>query len=58
MTSFEVIKKKLIKAPIVVIPNWDEPFEIMCGASDYAVELFWDKGERTSSRPYIMRVKL
>ena len=36
-TAFEDIKKKLIKAPIVVAPNWGEPFEIMCDASDYAV---------------------
>ena len=37
MTEFEEIKNKLIEAPIVVAPNWGEPFEIMCNTSDYAV---------------------
>ena len=39
MTTFEEIKNKLIEAPIVVAPNWGEPFERMCDASDYAVEV-------------------
>ena len=39
MTAFEEIKNKLIEAPIVVAPNWGEPFEIMCDANDYAVRV-------------------
>ena len=27
----------MISAPIVQPPDWNLPFEIMCGASDYAV---------------------
>ncbi|GJY57090.1 reverse transcriptase domain-containing protein [Tanacetum coccineum] len=30
-------KKKLTEAPILIAPNWDQPFEIMCDASDYAI---------------------
>ncbi|GJZ34987.1 reverse transcriptase domain-containing protein [Tanacetum coccineum] len=33
---FQTLKKKLTEAPILVAPNWDQPFEIMCDASDYA----------------------
>ncbi|XP_062114284.1 uncharacterized protein LOC133825341 [Humulus lupulus] len=32
-----VLKEKLISAPIVVAPNWDLPFELMCATSDYVV---------------------
>ena len=35
--AFQVIKEKLVSAPIVIVPDWSEPFEIMCDASNYAV---------------------
>ncbi|GJU48758.1 reverse transcriptase domain-containing protein [Tanacetum coccineum] len=35
--SFETLKKKLTEAPMLVAPDWDLPFEIMCDASDFAV---------------------
>ncbi|GJV59261.1 reverse transcriptase domain-containing protein [Tanacetum coccineum] len=35
--AFNILKKKLTEASILVAPNWDLPFEIMCDASDYAV---------------------
>nr|GEW62297.1 reverse transcriptase domain-containing protein [Tanacetum cinerariifolium] len=28
--AFETLKKKLIEAPILVVPNWNLPFELMC----------------------------
>nr|GFA11032.1 reverse transcriptase domain-containing protein [Tanacetum cinerariifolium] len=30
-------KKKLTEAPILIAPNWDQPFELMCDASDFAI---------------------
>ncbi|GJX93085.1 reverse transcriptase domain-containing protein [Tanacetum coccineum] len=35
--AFNILKKKLTEAPILVAPNCDLPFEIMCDASDYAI---------------------
>ncbi|GKF43950.1 reverse transcriptase domain-containing protein, partial [Tanacetum coccineum] len=35
--AFKTLKLKLTQAPILVSPDWDLPFEIMCDASDFAV---------------------
>ncbi|GJY89075.1 reverse transcriptase domain-containing protein [Tanacetum coccineum] len=35
--AFNILKKKLTEAPILVAPDWDLLFEIMCDASDYVV---------------------
>nr|GEX51703.1 reverse transcriptase domain-containing protein [Tanacetum cinerariifolium] len=35
--AFQSLKKKLTKAPILVAPDWDLPFELMCDASDFAI---------------------
>nr|GFA39897.1 reverse transcriptase domain-containing protein [Tanacetum cinerariifolium] len=35
--AFRTLKDKLTKAPILIAPNWDQPFELMCDSSDYAV---------------------
>nr|GFA03242.1 reverse transcriptase domain-containing protein [Tanacetum cinerariifolium] len=34
---FNTLKKKLIEALILVVPDWNLPFELMCYASDYAI---------------------
>ena len=35
--AFELLKKKLTSAPIVVALDWNLPFELMCDASDFTV---------------------
>nr|GFB04713.1 reverse transcriptase domain-containing protein [Tanacetum cinerariifolium] len=35
--AFNNLKKKLTEAPILVVPDWNLPFELMCDASDYAI---------------------
>ncbi|GJX58672.1 reverse transcriptase domain-containing protein [Tanacetum coccineum] len=34
---FQLLKKKLTEAPILVVPDWNLPFELMCDASDFAI---------------------
>nr|GEU31684.1 reverse transcriptase domain-containing protein [Tanacetum cinerariifolium] len=35
--AFDTLKKKLTEAPILVVPEWNLPFELMCDASDFAI---------------------
>nr|GEW71936.1 reverse transcriptase domain-containing protein [Tanacetum cinerariifolium] len=35
--AFETLKKKLTEAPILVVSDWNLPFELMCDASDFAI---------------------
>nr|GEZ28967.1 reverse transcriptase domain-containing protein [Tanacetum cinerariifolium] len=40
--AFQTLKRKLTKAPILVAPDWDLPFELMCNASDFAIGTIFD----------------
>ena len=35
--TFKEIKSRLVTAPIMVTPDWNKEFEIMCDANDYAM---------------------
>nr|GEY50210.1 reverse transcriptase domain-containing protein [Tanacetum cinerariifolium] len=35
--AFQTLKQKLMEAPILIAPNWDLPFELMCDASNFAI---------------------
>nr|GEU68325.1 reverse transcriptase domain-containing protein [Tanacetum cinerariifolium] len=35
--AFDILKKKLTEAPILVLLDWNLPFELMCDASDYVI---------------------
>ncbi|GJR73981.1 reverse transcriptase domain-containing protein [Tanacetum coccineum] len=37
INAFQTLKKKLTEAPILVVPDWNLPFELMCDASDFAI---------------------
>nr|GEY93661.1 reverse transcriptase domain-containing protein [Tanacetum cinerariifolium] len=37
VTKDTTLKKKFTEAPILVVPNWNLPFELMCDASDFAI---------------------
>nr|GEV52557.1 reverse transcriptase domain-containing protein [Tanacetum cinerariifolium] len=43
--AFNTLKKKLTEASILVVPDWNLPFELMCDASDYAIGVL---GQRKS----------
>nr|GEW71124.1 reverse transcriptase domain-containing protein [Tanacetum cinerariifolium] len=35
--AFETLKKKLTEAPILVVLDWNLPFELLCDASDFVI---------------------
>ncbi|GJY89085.1 reverse transcriptase domain-containing protein [Tanacetum coccineum] len=35
--AFNILKEKLTTAPIIISPDWNMPFELMCDASDFAI---------------------
>nr|GEY48615.1 reverse transcriptase domain-containing protein [Tanacetum cinerariifolium] len=35
--AFQTLKRKLTGAPILIAPDWDMPFELMCDASIFAI---------------------
>jgi len=37
LIAWKFFKKELISAPIISVPEWSKPFEIMCHTSDYAI---------------------
>ncbi|GKE18219.1 reverse transcriptase domain-containing protein [Tanacetum coccineum] len=49
--AFETLKKKLTKAPILIAPDWDLPFELMCDASDFAIGAVLGKRHEKHFRP-------
>nr|GFB58201.1 reverse transcriptase domain-containing protein [Tanacetum cinerariifolium] len=37
INAFQTLKQKLMEALILIAPNWNLPFELMCYASDFAI---------------------
>ncbi|KAL8089245.1 hypothetical protein AgCh_038872 [Apium graveolens] len=38
LAAFETLMKSLITTPVITTPDWTKSFEMMCDASDYAVD--------------------
>ena len=50
--SWGKLKQELISAPIISAPNWAQPFEIMCDASDFAIGAVL--GQRIDNRQHVI----
>lgn len=37
LNVFQVLKDKLVSAPVIISPDWSLPFELMCDVSDYVI---------------------
>nr|GEU32004.1 DNA-directed DNA polymerase [Tanacetum cinerariifolium] len=49
--AFQTLKIKLTEAPILIAPDWDMPFELMCDASDFAIRAVIGKRQDKHFRP-------
>jgi hypothetical protein len=52
LAAFRTLKSALVSAPIIQPPDWSQPFEIMCDASDYAVGAVL--GQRKEGRVHVV----
>ncbi|GJY36940.1 reverse transcriptase domain-containing protein [Tanacetum coccineum] len=49
--AFELLKEKLTRALVIISPNWNLPFELMCDASDFAVGAVLGKKDGKNFHP-------
>nr|GEZ52067.1 reverse transcriptase domain-containing protein [Tanacetum cinerariifolium] len=49
--AFQTLKRKLTEAPILIAPEWDMPFELMCHASNFAIGAVLGQGQEKHFRP-------
>nr|GEV27279.1 reverse transcriptase domain-containing protein [Tanacetum cinerariifolium] len=49
--AFQTLKRKLTEAPILIAPDWDMPFELMCDASDFAIGAVLGQRQEKHFRP-------
>ncbi|BBN70080.1 transposable element gene [Prunus dulcis] len=52
MNAFNTLKRELTSAPIIMAPDWSLPFELMCGASEYAIGAVL--GQRVNKLPHVI----
>ena len=52
LDAFETLKRALVFAPVLQPPNWEQPLEIMCDASNFAVGAVL--GQRKEGKPYVI----
>nr|GEX47771.1 retrovirus-related Pol polyprotein from transposon 17.6 [Tanacetum cinerariifolium] len=49
--AFQTLKRKLTEALILIDPDWDMPFELMCDASEFAIGAVLEQRQEKYFRP-------
>nr|GEV99536.1 reverse transcriptase domain-containing protein [Tanacetum cinerariifolium] len=49
--AFQTLKRKLTEALILIAPDWDLPFELMCDASDFDIGAIMGQCQKKHFRP-------
>ncbi|GJU91189.1 reverse transcriptase domain-containing protein [Tanacetum coccineum] len=55
--AFETLKKNLTEAPILVVPDWNLAFELMCDASDFAIGAVLGQRTENLAADYLSRLE-
>nr|GEZ85139.1 hypothetical protein [Tanacetum cinerariifolium] len=59
-TAFRTLKDKLTEAPILIAPNWDQPFKLMCDASNFTefdLKVIDTRGAENYAADHLLRLK-
>nr|GFB33034.1 reverse transcriptase domain-containing protein [Tanacetum cinerariifolium] len=51
VNAFQTLKRKLTEAHILIVADWDMPFELICDASDFAIGAVLGKRQDKHFRP-------
>lgn len=51
MVTFLTLKERLVEALIIVSPDWNLPFYLMCDASDFAIKAVLGQGRQGYFHP-------
>nr|GEZ20655.1 DNA-directed DNA polymerase [Tanacetum cinerariifolium] len=54
--AFDTLNKNLTEAPILVVPDWNLPFELICDASDFAIGAI-KKGSENLAADHLSRLE-
>nr|GEX30966.1 reverse transcriptase domain-containing protein [Tanacetum cinerariifolium] len=52
INAFDTLKQKLTEAPILVVLEWNLPFELMCDASDFAIDTVLGQRKTKHFQPF------
>nr|GEY70437.1 reverse transcriptase domain-containing protein [Tanacetum cinerariifolium] len=55
--AFQTLKRKLTEAPILIAPDWDFPFELMCDANDFTIGAVLGQCQEKLFRPIHYAIK-
>nr|GEX27899.1 reverse transcriptase domain-containing protein [Tanacetum cinerariifolium] len=55
--AFDTLKKKLTEAPILVVPDWNLPFELMYDASDFAIGVVLGQRSKNLAADHLSRLE-
>nr|GEY00260.1 DNA-directed DNA polymerase [Tanacetum cinerariifolium] len=51
LEAFQTLKRNLIEAPILIAPEWDTPFELMCDVRDFVIGAVLGQCQEKHFRP-------